>query len=155
MAKARIFLVVVDESEEMRVALRFACRRARATGGRVALLGVIEPGDPQPFRNVEELLRAEKRAEAENLMQTLSAQVADLSGQMPVVHIREGGRVDQVLKLIAEEPDISILVLAAGAGSEGPGPLINQLVGKMAGRLRVPITIVPGGLDDDAIDALA
>ncbi len=34
----RVFLVVVDETEEMKVALRFACRRARHTGGRVALL---------------------------------------------------------------------------------------------------------------------
>jgi len=154
-AKARIFLIVVDETEEMRVALRFACRRARNTGGRVALLAVIERGDPQPFRNVEEMMLAEKRAEAENLMQTLSAQVVELSGQLPVVHLREGGRVEQLLKLIAEEPEISILVLAAGTGSEGPGPLVSQLVGKMSGRLRVPITIVPGSLDDAAIDALA
>ena len=151
----RVFLVVVDETEEMNVALRFACRRARHTGGRVALLHVIEPADPQPFRQVEELMVAEQRAEAEELMQKMSAQVVQLSGQLPVVHLREGFRAEQLLKLIDEEPDISILVLAAGTGSEGPGPLISQLVGRLSGGLRVPITVVPGGLSDQQIDALA
>jgi hypothetical protein len=74
---------------------------------------------------------------------------------MPVVHIREGRRRDELLKLIDEEPDISILVLAAGTGPEGPGPLITALVGKMSGRMRVPITIVPGSLTDVQLDALA
>lgn len=152
---ARTFLVVIDETAEMQVALRFACRRARHTGGRVALLYVIEPGDPQPFRNVEELMLAESRAQAEALIQELSGKVVELSGQLPVVHLREGGRADELLKLIAEEPGISILVLAAGTSSEGPGPLVSQLVGKMSGRLRVPITIVPGGLSEAEVDALA
>jgi nucleotide-binding universal stress UspA family protein len=151
----RTFLVVVDETEEMRVALRFACRRARHTGGRVALLHVIEPGDPQPFRHIEELMIAERRAEAEALMQKMSAAVVELSGELPVVHLRDGYRAEQLLKLIEEEPGISILVLAAGTGSEGPGPLISQLVGKLSGRLRVPITVVPGDLNDDRIDLLA
>ena len=152
---ARTFLVVVDETEEMHVALRFACRRARHTGGRVALLHVIEPGDPQPFRNVAELMRAENRAAAEELMQKLSAEVVALSGQLPVVHLRDGRRAEELLTLIDEEPSISILVLAAGTGSEGPGPLISQLVGRLSGRLRVPITVVPGRLSDHEIDLLS
>jgi nucleotide-binding universal stress UspA family protein len=151
----RVFLVVVDETEEMRVALRFACRRARHTGGRVALLHVIEPGDPQPFRQVEELMLAERRAEAEELMKKMAADVVALAGQLPVVHLRDGRRAEELLKLIDEEPGISILVLAAGTGSEGPGPLISQLVGRLSGRLRVPITVVPGALTDEQIDLLA
>jgi len=57
--------------------------------------------------------------------------------------------------LLDEEPGISILVLAAGTGAEGPGPLITTLIGKMSGRMRVPITIVPGILTDAEIAALA
>lgn len=151
----RVFLVVVDETEEMRVALRFACRRALHTDGRVALLHVIEPGDPQPFRHVEELMLAERRSEAEELMKKMAADVMTLSGQVPVVHLRDGNRAEELLKLIDEEPRISILVLAAGTGLDGPGPLISQLVGRLSGRLRVPITVVPGALTDEQIDLLA
>ncbi|MGH6980909.1 MAG: universal stress protein [Stellaceae bacterium] len=153
--QSRIFLVVVDDTDEMHVALRFACRRARHTGGRVALLHVIEPGDPQPFRQVAELMLAEQRAKAEELVQKMSAVVVELSGEVPVVHLRHGHRAEQLLKLIDEEPAISILVLAAGTGTEGPGPLITQLVGRLSGRLRVPITVVPGALNDEQIDLLA
>jgi hypothetical protein len=57
--------------------------------------------------------------------------------------------------MINEEPTISILVLAAGTGAEGPGPLISYLTGKQAARLRIPITIVPGGLTLDQVEALS
>jgi nucleotide-binding universal stress UspA family protein len=154
-AQTRIFLVVVDESEEMRVAMQFAARRARHTGGRVALLYVIEPSDMQQWMAVENLVREEQREEAEQLLNTLTTEVQEMSGSMPVVYIREGRRSDALLTLIEEEPSISILVLAAGTGPEGPGPLITSLVGKMAGKMRVPITVVPGNLSEAQIAALA
>jgi len=153
-ALLRIFLVVVDESEEMRVALRYAALRAKRTGGKVALLYVIEPSDLQQWMAVESLMREERRQEAETLLQRLSGEVAELCGALPIVFIREGRRRDELLSLLEEEPTISILVLAAGAGAEGPGPLVTQLVGKMSGRMRVPITVVPGNLTNEQIAAL-
>ncbi|HEX7968459.1 MAG TPA: universal stress protein [Stellaceae bacterium] len=150
----RIFLVVVDDSEEMRVALRYAALRARHTGGRIALLYVIEPTDLQQWMAVESLMREERREEAEALLGKLSAEVSDLCGTLPILHIRDGFRRDELLALLDEEPSISILVLAAGTGPEGPGPLVTQLVGKMSGRMRVPVTVVPGSLTDEQIAAL-
>ena len=88
-------------------------------------------------------------------MQRLCEQIAPIAGTMPIVYIREGHRRDQLLALIAEEPSISILVLAAGTGPEGPGPLITYLTGKPAARLRIPITIVPGGLTREQLDAVS
>jgi nucleotide-binding universal stress UspA family protein len=154
-SQQRIFLVVVDESEEMRVALIYAARRARHTGGRVALLYVIEPSDLQHWVAVETLMREEQRQAAETLLQKLSTRVNEIAGALPVVYIREGRRRDELLALLDEDPSISILVLAAGTGPEGPGPLITALVGKMSGRMRVPITVVPGNLTDEQIEALA
>jgi len=61
---------------------------------------------------------------------------------------------DLFLALIDEEPSISILVLAASAAAEGPGPLITALTGKALTKLRVPITIVPGSLTEQQLDAL-
>ena len=151
----RIFLVVVDETEEMRVALRFACRRALNTGGRVALLYVIEPSDFQHWQAVGDLMREEARSEGEQLLQKLAAQVNELAGNIPALHVREGKVRDELMKLLEEEPSISILVLGANTGSRGPGPLVSALTGKLVGKLRVPLTIVPGNLSDEAVDAIA
>jgi nucleotide-binding universal stress UspA family protein len=150
-----VFLVVVDETEEMKVALRFACLRARRTGGRVALLYVIEPAEFQHWMAVEDLMREEARSEGEQLLQRLAAQVNELVGTIPVLYVREGKVREELFKLLDEEPRISILVLGANTGSRGPGPLVSALTGKMIGKLRVPITVVPGNLDDDEISIVS
>lgn len=150
----RIFLVVVDASEEMSVALRFACRRAQHTGGRVALLYVMEPADFQHFASVGELMREENRQDAERTLQTFAEEVNDLIGVTPTLYVREGVPSDEILKLIEEEPNISILVLGAGTDKKGPGPLVSSLAGKLAGKFPIPITVVPGTLSLERIDAL-
>ncbi|MDH3228645.1 MAG: universal stress protein [Alphaproteobacteria bacterium] len=150
----RVFLVVVDQSEEMRVALHFAARRAMRTGGRVALLYVQEPAEFQHWMAVGDLMREEAREEAEGLMQRLSAEVKEWSGNFPVVHMREGDVREELEKLLDEEPSISILVLAASTESGAPGPLISHIVGKGSGSIRVPVTIVPGSLTDEEIIAV-
>ena len=154
-AQPRVFLVVVDETEEHRLAVQYAARRAAHTGGRLALLYVVEPAELQQWMAIEELARAERREAAEELLQRLCEEIVPVAGSMPMVYIREGRRRDELLELINEEPTISILVLAAGTGPEGPGPLISYLTGKQAARLRIPITIVPGGLSLDQVDALS
>jgi nucleotide-binding universal stress UspA family protein len=151
----RVFLVVVDETAEHHLALQYAARRAAHTGGKLALLHVVEPTDFQHWISVEELAREERREAAEQLMQRLCEQFAPIAGSMPIVYIREGRTQDQLLALINEEPGISILVLAAGTGASGPGPLVTHLSGKVAARLRIPITIVPGGLTVEQVDALS
>ncbi len=151
----RVFLVVVDETEEMKVALRFACQRARRTGGRVALLYVIEPADFQHWMAVEDLMREEARSEGEQLLQRLAAQVNELVGTIPVLYVREGKVRDELFKLLDEEPRISILVLGANTGSRGPGPLVSALTGNMIGKLRIPVTVVPGDLADDEIASVS
>src|SRR5881397_2370063 len=125
----RVFLVVVDESEEYRVAVHYAARRAAHTGGRLALLYVIEPAEMQQWMAIEELAQAERREAAEELLQKLCEDIAPIAGSMPIVYIREGRRGDELLALINEDPTISILVLAAGTGAEGPGPLFSYLSG--------------------------
>ncbi|MCE2509471.1 MAG: universal stress protein [Alphaproteobacteria bacterium] len=153
-SSGRCFLVVVDPTKEMHTALRFACYRAHSTGGYVSLLYVLEPADFQHWMTVGELMRDEARAEAEEHLKQFSEEVNKLTGKMPVLFVREGVRSEELVKVLEEEPSISILVLAAASGPEGPGPLINHLVNKLAGKIRVPITIVPGDLTDEQLRLL-
>lgn len=154
MEPGRVFLVVVDESEEMRAALGYACGRARRTGGRVALLKVCEPVEFEHFATIGNLMRAEARQDAEDLLSRLAAVVIANTDQLPVLYVREGGPREEVIKLIEEQPSISILVLGANAGPRGPGPLVQAFTGRFIGKLRIPVTIVPGNLTDEQIAAI-
>jgi nucleotide-binding universal stress UspA family protein len=150
----RVFLVVVDDSPEMQAALRFACRRAHSSGGQVALLRVIEPTEYEHFASIGNLMRAEAREAAEELLNRLAGDVNQMSGHLPALYVREGNPRDELIALITEEPSISVLVLAADTGAGGPGPLVTALTGKYIGRLRVPLTLVPGSLTAEQIDAI-
>ena len=151
----RVFLVVVDDSPEMPMALYYATRRARRTGGRVALLHVIPRAESHGLASVEALMRQEARDEAEQLIQKLARTVVDEGGAIPIVHLREGLLRDELLDLVASDPTITVLVLAAGTGPDGPGPLISFLASKAMTKLHIPVTIVPGGLTRDQMDALS
>ena len=150
----RVFLVVVDDSEEMGVALRFAALRAKHSGGRVALLYVIEPAEFQHWMFVGTLMQEEAREEAEHKVGEYSSAVQEVTGQLPIVYIREGNLQNQLMKLLKEEPLISLLVLAAADSNEGPGPLVSSLTGDMVGGLPVPITVVPGTLSTEDLDRI-
>ena len=151
----RIFLVVIDSSEEMPVALRYASLRARATGGRVALFTAVEKEGFGHWAAVDDLLEAEQREEAEALLSRHAEVAQEITGQPPVLYIRHGATRDALLDLLKEEPSISILVLAAGKGGRNPGPLISALTGKLHSRLNIPVTIVPGSLTENDLEALS
>ena len=130
-------------------------RSAAHTDGSVLLLYVVEDGDFRGFLGVEQVMRAEARAEAMEILDTVAARVAALGGPAAEKVVREGTRATEVLGLIEADEDVAVLVLAAGTGSEGPGPLVTAIAGRAAGHFPVPITIVPGHLSDADIAAIA
>ena len=154
-AEGRVFLVVVDESPEMRNALRYACRRAKRTGGRVAMLYVMDPPEGQQWGAVVDLMRQEARQQAEEVIAKHADVAVSLTGQPPTIHIREGKSRDELIKLLTEDRSISVLVLASASSGEGPGPLVTAFAGKLGSQLRVPLTIVPGVLTEAEIDAIS
>ncbi len=148
----RVFLVVVDDSPERAVALRYACLRAARSGGRVALLRVAEPVEQAEWAGIEAMMQQERREEAETLLNGLAAQVTEITGGLPILLVREGQPAEALLELLEEDPRISILVLATAPGGKGPGPLISALTGRLAHRLTVPMTVVPGGMSDAELE---
>lgn len=154
-AQRRKFLVVVDKSPEYKKALRFAARRAAHTGGVVSLVTVVTPADFQHWRSVEDAIREEAMDEAEKMLYDAAREVNHIAGLLPEVMVLEGKPNEVVMKLLKEDPDISILVLASGTGREGPGPLVSMVAQQAQQAYPIPVTIVPGGLSDEAIDALA
>jgi nucleotide-binding universal stress UspA family protein len=151
-SRARKFLVVIDKTPECQVALRFATRRAQHTGGRVTLMSPASPGEFQQWRGVEEIMKDEAHAEAEAMLHAAAKTVNELSGILPELVIPYGSVTECLSRLIQEDKDVSILVLASAAGKEGPGPLVSMFAGAVQA---IPVTIVPGDFTNDQIDAIA
>lgn len=153
-AQRRKFLVIVDDTPECRLALRFASRRAYNTRGGVTLLSVVPPAEFQHWLGVESLMQEEAREAAEALLKQLAAEVNKTTGIVPELVIRIGNTSEEMMDLINEDQEVSVLVLGASMDEEGPGPLVSALANQLSGAFRVPITIVPGNLTVEQIDAL-
>lgn len=151
----RKFLVVADESEECARALRYAALRAALTNGCVSLLYVIAPADFQHWRTVEDKMRQEARDEGERLLHKLAGEVNELVGLMPELLVREGNPSEEVLAAIKEDPEIHVLILGAGVGKDGPGPLVSMVAGRADSQFSIPVTVVPANISEDEIDELA
>jgi nucleotide-binding universal stress UspA family protein len=150
---ARKFLVVIDDTPECDRALTFAAHRVKRTGGTLVLMSVIDSEDFGQFIGVGDVMRAEARNEAERNLDTRIARIGQIGQIRTETVIREGRPAESIEAVIADDPGIAILVLAAGTGDKGPGPLVTHFAGHS--RLHILVTIVPGAMTDEEIVAVA
>lgn len=149
------FIVVVDDTPECARAIHFAARRASRTGASMVMLAAVDPPDNFEWIGVGEAMVAEAQEEAQKRLDEAAKEARNAAGLEPEQVIVVGDKAEAIAKVIEEDEDISFLVLAAGAGKDGPGPLVSTIAGKAASTFPIPIVIVPGGLSDDEIEALA
>jgi nucleotide-binding universal stress UspA family protein len=149
----RKFLVVLDDSKECLNAMRFAAMRAAKTGGGVEVLSIIPPEEFNHWIGVGDLMRAEAKERIEVHFEVFAKWMRDKQGVNPSLVIREGEVVPEILAQISEDPEIGILVLGASTDKKGPGPIVTQL-SKNAGSLPIPITVVPGDLSKERLEAI-
>lgn len=154
----RKFLVIVDDLPEVETAIYFAASRIQHSSGQIVMLYVIEPQDYQHWMGVKQVQLEEETNKAKALFRLYRRKLNNAGFEEIACEevIREGKKVDEILKLIDEDEDIAVLVLGAAVDAKGPGPLVSSLAaGKAAGSYPVPITIVPGNLTLDDLRALA
>ena len=147
------YLVVVDDTPESRVALRFAALRAAHVGTRLTLLHVLPRTEFMAFGGVQQTIEAEAQAAADTLLSGIAEQCAAWTGRRPSLIVKRGEATAAVLEIVAADPSIRALVLGA-AVKGAPGPLVSFFAGERAGQLPCLVMIVPGGLAEARIDAL-
>ena len=149
----RKYLVVIDDTEECDRAVYWAAKRAGRTKSQLVMLRVIDTEEHnQQWLGVADIMKAEALEAANTAFDKYAARAKEISNITPDRVIREGVPSEEIVKLIDEDTDIGILVLAADTTSEGPGPLVSSLI-KSAGSFPIPVAIVPGHLSDEDIDA--
>jgi hypothetical protein len=150
----RIYLVIMDETDESRLALRFASRRAARTGGQVHIVALVPKQDFVAFGGVQATIEAEARSRAEALVTSAAGSLVSEGGRTPVVAVKEGEAVKVVRDYLGEHPEVSALVLGAAADGN-PGPLVSHFAVAHPGQLPCPLMIVPGSISEETIDRLS
>lgn len=150
----RKYLVVVDETEEARVAFRFASRRAEKTGGTLHILALVPKEDFVAWGSVQATMADEAERRAEALVASAAGDYFSQSGKRPAISVMQGEGIESLKKFLDNNDDITALVLGAAA-SGAPGPLVSHFAGSHAGALRCPVMVIPGGLSHEEIDRLS
>lgn len=149
----RKFLVVLDDSRECLNAMRFAAMRAASTDGGVDILSIIPPDEFNHWIGVGEVMREEARERIHAHFEVFAKWMRDRQGIDPNLVIREGDAVPEIIAQIEADPDVGVLVLGAGTDRKGPGPLVS-LLSRSSGSLPIPITVVPGDLSKEKLEAI-
>lgn len=150
----RKYLVVLDETDEARIALRFAARRASKTSGTVEIVVLIPPPEFVQWGGVQAAMEEEARLRAEALVAQVGGELMEETGLRPSVVVEQGEPVAAVRKVLLEREDVAALVLGAAA-TGSPGPLVAHFAGTEASALPCPLMIIPGSLSDEALDRLS
>ncbi len=149
----RVYLVIMDETEEARAALRFAASRAARTSGQVHLLALVPRQQFVAFSGIQATIEEEARARAEALVTSAAGSLMGPDGEAPTIAVRQGEGVAVIRDYLGEHPEVSALVLGAAA-SGGPGPLVTHFAGS-AGQLPCPVYVIPGGMSDTDLERLS
>lgn len=154
-AYGRKFLAVSDDTDECVLAMHFAGLRAKAVGAGLVILRCARvPGiggwvslDKDIKRDAVDAARL-KAVEHVGLVEARTGVTAELV-------ISEDEPLDALRLLIERDPAIKSLVLAAGSGRWGPGPLVSRLArGRSLADRPIAVTVIPGDLTDRQLDEM-
>lgn len=147
-----VYLLVVDDTEEFQVALRYTAGMAKANDARISLLHVMDREDFQHWGTIEERMHEEYLKEAEGLLTSSADVIREISGECPGFYLEEGGRLDVILEIIQNDLSITKFILGGSTKSNNPGPLVSYFTSKGLSNLRVPLTIVPDSIEMPELD---
>ncbi|GAA4038276.1 universal stress protein [Parerythrobacter jejuensis] len=147
----RVYLVIMDETEEARKALRFASRRAAATGGSVHILALVQPQNFNAFGGVQATIEQEAHDRAEAIATSAAGNLFSESGKMPTIAVRVGEGQAVIKAYLTDHKEVAALVLAAAESN--PGPLVAHFSAN-AGNLPCPLYVIPGTFTTEDIDRL-
>ena len=149
----RTFLVIMDESDEARAAMRFAARRAVQVDGAVHILALVAQQNFSAFGGVQATIEEEARDRAEVLAHGVAGNLLAESGIMPTISVAIGQGVKIVSEFLEGHSEVAALVLGAAPGGS-PGPLVTHFAAH-AGSLPCPLYVIPSGYDEKDADHMA
>ena len=152
--KQKTYLIFADGSPEFDRSMRYASLAAKANGANILVLYVLEGQEFQPWAGIEERIQQEQQREAEEVLTTIVNEIGAVSGTKPSYIIEEGAKSEVVLRVLETRPEIAKLIVTSAVDGASQGALLSYFTGAGATKLSVTLTIVPGHVSLEQIDAL-
>ena len=151
--RMRKFLVLLDDSHESLNAMRFAAMRASNSDGAVLVLAVIPAAEIQHGFGVADVMRAEAQERIEAHYEVFAKWMRTRPKVEPELIIREGDPAEELLRLLDEDPEIGIVAIGFSSDKSRQNPVLTRLL-RDAASLPCPITIVPGDISKERLEAI-
>ena len=148
------FLVVIDDSKELKNAINFAAQRAKNTSGGLAMLYVVDHAINAQWSKVEHLIEQEETSEAKKICRNWVQIIKEQFDIDAEIIIKLGNKKTEILKLLKEDKNIRFLVLATSIDGEDPGPIIKSLLSSKMRDLSIPIVLVPCSMHEKDINLI-
>jgi hypothetical protein len=152
---SRKFLAVSDETEECLSALIFAGMRAKAVGAGLVILRCARVPGLGGWIGLDKDI-SQDAVDAARVKATQHADAVEArTGVAAELVVVDDEPIDAIRKLVERDVAIKVLILAAGSGRLGPGPLVSRLAkGKPIASRPIAVTVIPGDLTDRQLDEI-
>lgn len=147
-------LVVVDDKEGCKTALRYACAKAKVKGQPVEMLYIINPAEFNSVFAMADVMRQQKHQEVEASLKKIAEHALNCEGVTPIISIREGQMAEEIIACIEQDYAINMLLLASDTAAEA-NKLLPALTAELDKRLHIPLLVIPSQLTDQQISELA
>jgi hypothetical protein len=152
----RNYFVVIDDSEEMWTAVKFATKRAKITKSNLTTISFIESiSDGMMLTPSTEKILDKEQLSSEKIkhkeVQDFIFKKSKIKAKSEIFKINE---IDDFINFLNSYSSNSTIVLATSKDIGKPGPLIDKLIYEKGNSLHCPLVIINGNLEDKEIEKI-
>jgi hypothetical protein len=152
----RNYFVVIDQSEEMWTAVKFAVRRAKVTKSSITTVSFIQSvSEGMMLTSLTEKILDKDQIETEKLkhkeVQSFIFKKSKIKAKSEIFKFNE---IDEFVNFLNKYSSNSTIILATSKDIGKPGPLIDKLIYEKSSSLHCPLVIINGNLEDKEIEKI-
>ena len=152
----RNYFVVIDDSEEMWTAVKFATKRAQSTKSNLTTISFIESiSDGMMLTTSTEKILDKEQISSEKVkhkeVHDFIFEQSKIKAKTEIFKISE---IDDFINFLNSYSSNSTIILATSKDIGKPGPLIDKLIYEKGNSLHCPLVIINGNLEDKEIEKI-
>lgn len=152
----RNYFVVIDDSEEMWTAVKFATKRAKSTKSNLTTISFIEniSDGMMLTTSTEKILNKEQISSEKVKHKEVHDFIFEQSKIKAKTEIFKISEIDDFINFLNSYSSNSTIILATSKDIGKPGPLIDKLIYEKGNSLHCPLVIINGNLEDKEIEKI-